>query len=190
LDRDTVWRALAERRDGAIVTNWRNRVKSVSFPADPWSLRLDSSTEPDGESLHTRVRALFPVRDGFRLRMHRRSILSPLGDWLGRRRVQVSHPEIEAQWIVKSSSEGRAQSLLMLPAVVDGVRAIRTGTVSVERYRNRRAQPGTHAVTIAMAGMVKDPARLEGALDLCTAILEQLVRMGCANRQRVQAGQP
>jgi len=192
LDRETIWRALAARRDGSIVTDRRNRVKSMAFRVDAWPVVLDSYTKSNGESSQafTRVRAICHGKDDFRLRIGRRTILSGLADWFGRRRLHAGHPEIEAKWIVQCNSEGRAQSLLMLPAVVDGLRAMRSGTVRIERCRGRRAVPGTQQVTIAMSGIVKEPARLDGALDLCAAILDQLVRMGCATRRPVQAARP
>jgi len=190
-DRETAWRTLASRRGGTIVTDRRKRVKSVSFPAGVWTIVLDNYTQSHGNSsqTYTRVRAICFGKDEFRLRMGRRTFLSGLADWFGRKRVHAGHPEIEAKWIVKSNSDGRAQSLLMLPAVVHGLHTVRSASVRFEPCRGRRAVPGTHAVTIAMSGSVSEAARIEGALDLCAAMVDHLVRMGCARREPVQAGQ-
>jgi hypothetical protein len=41
-----------------------------------------------------------------------------------------------------------------------------------------------------MSGIVKEPPRLEAALDLCAVTLDHLVRMGCATRAPVAAQRP
>jgi hypothetical protein len=184
--RDEVWAALAAERGGELVRNRRGGLKRVRIPLAPWLAVLDEYVESSGHSHHTytRMRALYRARDDFRFRVYPRSVFSGLGIFFGMQALRIGHPVIDGRWIVKSNSEGRVRSLLLLPEVVRALQAAGQGRFETKPLR-RGAPPGTNQLHLQLSGQVKDAVQLGAMIDLFGVSLEQLARIGAAARESV-----
>jgi hypothetical protein len=183
--KDDSWRELAERLNGRIVTGRGDRVKRIDFAFDPWAVVLDTRTESTGESAHvlTRLRALYRSTDDFRFRIYRRSLFSGIGKFFGMQDIEVGQPAIDEDWIIKSNSTGRIQSLMALPEISRSLEALRSGRLDVKPMRGRRKVPGCMVLTYETSGVVRDLPKLESGVNLMQHVLERLARLGSAARE-------
>jgi hypothetical protein len=184
--REEVWRELAARAGGTLTTGWRGRIKAVRFSRDGDTIVLDTTQEgQSSSSMYTRFRVLYAGRDDLRFRVTRRTIFSGLRRFFGVPSLRIGHPDVDAKWVVRSNSEGRIQSMLLLPEVVRALERVRDGALETSRYRKKRAPAETRLLTVKIPGEVREAERLDAGLLLITTILAQLRRIGSAQTDPV-----
>lgn len=188
--KNEVWTAMAEHFEGAsLVMDKRGRnVKEVRFPIGGRVLVLDTYTESTGQSsqTYTRVRGIYaPDRANteFRFRAYRRSVLSGLGKMLGMQDIEVGHPDVDPDWIIKGNSVGHIQSLMVLPDVVRSLGVLRSGRLENRKFKRKGAPKGLMEVRWLKTGVLRDREKLGAAVFLVAAVLEHLERMGVAMQE-------
>lgn len=185
-----VWADLAAGFEGAAVVMDRKgrNVKEVRLPLAGRVVVLDTYVQSTGQSsqTYTRVRGLYSPADDFRFRVYRRSVFSELGKMLGMQDIQVGHPEVDPDWIIKASSEGRIQSLMVLPEVVRSLKVLRSGRLENAKFKRKGVPPGLMEVRLLMSGVVRDREKLGAAVFLVAAVLEHLGRIGAARREPLE----
>jgi hypothetical protein len=179
------WRELAIRSNGRVLTGRGDRVKRADIPIEPWWIALDIRTESSGESSHvlTRMRAVYRSTDDFRFRVYRRSFFSGLATFFGMQDIEVGQPDIDADWIIKSNSTGRIQSLLALPKITKTLASLRAGRLEVKPLRGRGKPPGHMVLTYETPGIVRELSRLESGVELMRHVLDRMARLGSAARE-------
>jgi hypothetical protein len=185
--KDEAWAALAGRRGGEIVPGRKGGVKKVRFPIEPWVLTLDSFTQSTGESSHpvTRLRIPYRARDDFRFRIYRQSIFSAIGKMFGMQDIEVGRPEIDDDWIIRSNSVGRIQSVMALTEISRSLAALRTGGLDIKPLRGKHKAADRMVASYQVTGLLRDDARLDAAVTLMQSLIERLCRLGCAFREAV-----
>jgi len=185
--RDEVWTALAERHGAEIVTGRRGRVKQVRFRADPWILVLDEhNSGGDSSSTHTRVRAAYRMRDDFRFRVYRRTMLSGIGRMFGMQDIEVGMPQLDRDYIVQSNSPGRIQALLIARDVAKPLETLRAGRFETRKLRRRGvSDPSLREMVYQKQGVERDVEALGTMIELVRAALGHLTRLGAALREPV-----
>jgi hypothetical protein len=177
------WTALAARRGGAVVTDRRGKVKQVRFPLDPFEMVLDTYTVSNGQSsqTYTRARLLFPLREEFRFRMHRRSVFSGIGKFFGMQDLEVGQPGLDRDFIIKADSLGKIQALLLRSAVNRALLTLRAGTFETRRFRKRGVDTtAVRELVYSTGGVLRDGAKLDALVDLFADAAPHLVKAGSA----------
>jgi hypothetical protein len=180
--KDDIWQNLAERFGGEHVMDRKGKkLKQVRFAVGGWTVVLDTTVESTGNSSqsYTRLRGLFMEKEPFMFRVYTKSIFSELGKALGMQDVVVGHPQVDDRWIIKSDSEGRIRSLLILPEVAEGLASAKSGRLENRRYK--RSLPGVRELRFTMLGIIKEEGTLEAAITMMFAALAHLVKAGTAH---------
>ncbi len=187
-DREEQWLQLAARWNATVVRR-RNKVVGLRIPMSGVTAVLDLYQQSSGETQHTytRLRALYRARDDFRFRAYPRGPFSALAIFLGMQAIRVGHPGVDRDWIVKSNSEGRVQSIMQLPAVARGLGTVKRGRLAILPFRKRGVkQKRVCELRYFVNGAMKDPAQLDAIVGLFASTLEQLGRMGHADFKLVE----
>jgi len=179
--KDEVWSGVAVAVGASPVLDRKGRsIKQIRLNTGTWTVVLDTTTESTGEStqVYTRYRALYTAKDDFRFRVYRRSVFSDLGKFFGMQDITVGHPKVDPDWIIKSNSEGRIRSLMILPGVIDCLSLVKSARF--ESRKHKRSVPDVRELRCMMSGVATDPAVLTAGFTMMTEALNQLVRMGSA----------
>jgi hypothetical protein len=179
--KDEAWSAIAERRAGEI-TMARRGIRSIRFPAGRWAVLLDTYTQSNGQSsqVYTRWRSVYHAMDDFRFRIYRKSIFSGIGKFFGMQDIEVGQPDIDPDWIIKSNSEGRIQSLMSQREIVVSLGTLRSGRLQVKPLRGRHKAPDRMLLELAVSGILRDADRLDAGCDLMHSMLDRMARLGSA----------
>ncbi|MGD8276627.1 MAG: hypothetical protein PVH00_01315 [Gemmatimonadota bacterium] len=181
--KNDAWTALAERRSGTPVTDRKGRVKQVRFRLDTFELVLDSYTVSTGNSsqTYTRIRSLFNVREEFRFRMYRASLFSELGKFFGMQDIEVGHPKLDPDFVIKADSPGKIQSMLLQSDIADALMTLGTGRFESRPFKRRGVDTtNVRELRYALPGVLREAAKLDALIDLMEESLEHLVRNGSA----------
>jgi len=181
--KDEAWTALAERRSGTVVTARKGHVKEVRFRLDTFELVLDTYAVSTGSSaqVYTRIRALYSGRDEFRFRMYRASLFSGLGKFFGMQDIEVGHPTLDPDFVIKADSAGKIQSLLLRSGVAAALTTLGTGRFENRAFKRRGVDTtNVRELRYALPGTLREAAKLDAMIDLMEETLGHLVRNGSA----------
>jgi hypothetical protein len=180
-NKDEAWSTLAERRQGEI-TMARRGIRSIRFDAGQWIVLLDSYTRSTGESteVFTRWRSVYHAMDDFRFRIYRKSIFSGIGKFFGMQDIEVGQPDIDPDWIIQSSSEGRIQSLMTQREIVVSLKMLRSARLQAKPLRGRHRAPGRMLLELLVSRILREADRLDAGSDLMQSTLDRMARLGSA----------
>ena len=181
--REVAWTALAERRGGTLVLGKKNKVKEVRFRLEPFELVLDTYTVSTGQSsqVYTRGRILYPMRDKFRFKLYRRSIFSGIGKYFGMQDIEVGHPAVDREYVIKAESPGRIQALLLRSGVSRSLVILDSGSFETRKFKKRGVDTtNIRELRYQSAGVLRDADRLDAVVDLFTETVQHLVKSGSA----------
>lgn len=181
--KEEAWTALAGRRAGNPVLSKKGKVKQIRFALDPFELVLDTYTESSGQSsqTYTRGRILFPVRDEFRFQVYRRTVFSGIGKYFGMQDIEVGHPQLDRDFIVKAESAGRVQALLLRSGVSNALLALGNGKLETRKYRKRGVDTtNVRELRYLVSGVLRDAQKLDALVDLFADVNQHLIRSGAA----------
>lgn len=181
--RDEAWTALAERRSGSVVTARKGHVKEVRFRLDTFELVLDTYAVSTGSSsqVYTRIRSLYKSRDEFRFRMYRALLFSGLGKFFGMQDIEVGHPTLDPDFVIKADSPGKIQSLLLRNGVAGALMTLGTGRFENRAFKRRGVDTtNIRELRYALPGILREESKLDAMIDLMEETLGHLVRNGSA----------
>ena len=108
--KDEVWRQLSEEIGAEFVEGGFWKGSKVQAHVGPWTVTLDMGTsDEDGESPATRLRAPYINPEGFRFTIYRKNLFSDLGKFLGMQDIEVGDPEFDEAFIIKGNDESKVQ---------------------------------------------------------------------------------
>jgi hypothetical protein len=131
------------------------------------------------------MRAPFPNPSGFRFSIHRASIFSDLGKFLGMQDIQVGHPEFDEDFVIKGNNEPAVRSLYSNARLRDLVTAqpkIRLVIEDDDGWFGTKYPPGVDVLVFDIADKIREVERLKGLYDVFAETLDQLSEMGIAGR--------
>jgi hypothetical protein len=185
--KDEVWRQLSEEIGAEFIERGFWKGSKVQAHVGPWTVTLDVGySQDDGESRTTRIRAPYVNPDGFRFKIFRRSVLSDLGKLLGMQDIEMGDPEFDEAFIIKGNDEDRVRVLFANPKIRQMIQAqpkIRLEVKDSEGWFGPRFPEGVDELHFEVLGVIKDLERLKALFDLFAAVLDQLCRIGSANKQ-------
>jgi hypothetical protein len=189
--RNEIWTALQAQIGGQLqpATCWHGNTLRVQ--SGEWKLTLDEyttlmhvgkTTVPIG---HTRMRAPFPNPGGFRFSIHRASIFSTLGSFLGMQDIQVGHPEFDSDFVIKGNNEATVRALcssVRLRALVSAQPSIRLSIQDDDGWFGTQYPEAIDVLVFDVAEHIRDVERLKGIYNVFAEALSRLSEMGIAGR--------
>ncbi|MEJ2187241.1 MAG: hypothetical protein P8Z36_15120 [Gemmatimonadota bacterium] len=184
-DRWAVWSAFADRNDGEAERDRKDRVKAVRFEHAGHAIVVDTYTVSTGQTnvTYTRARASFRAQAPFRCKVWKEGFFSRIGKKLGMQDLVVGNPVLDRDFVVQSDSPGQARALLAGSRVGELLLRDPKLQYGVGKRRRSKKEPENAPdaeVTIQIAQVVKDGARLDTMLALCRESLDALLRSGAA----------
>jgi hypothetical protein len=184
-DSSAAWSAFAERNDGTVELDKKDRVKAVRFEHAGWPILVDRYTVSTGQSTvtYTRAGAGFRAQTPFRCKVWKEGFFSRIGKKLGMQDMVVGNPVLDRDFVIQSDSPGLARSLLAGSRV--GELLLRDPklqyTVGPRKRSKKDAEDAPDAeVVIRIPQVVTDGNRLDIMLALCRESLDALLRSGAA----------
>jgi hypothetical protein len=180
-----IWGQLSQELGGEFLKSWRG--DKVQVTHGDWTITLDTFIVMAGKApiVFTRMRAPYVSQSGFRFSIHRRNVFTDLAGWFGAQDIEVDDPEFDEAFVIKSNDESRVREMLRSQRLRDLLNAQKDMGMKVldkESWLGARFPADADELYFAVTGVIKDIDRLKGLYDLFAEILEQLVRVGAAER--------
>jgi hypothetical protein len=185
--KDEVWRKLSQEIGAELVEGGFWKGSKVQAHVGPWTVTLDMGTsDEDGESQATRMRAPYINPEGFRFTIYRKNLFSDLGKFLGMQDIEVGDPEFDEAFIIKGNDESKVRDLFANPKIRQMIQAqpkIRLRVKDSEGWFGPKFPENVDELHFQVVGVIKDVERLKALFDLFAAVLDQLCQIGSAYKQ-------
>jgi hypothetical protein len=185
--KDEVWRQLSQEIGAEFVDDGFKNGSKVQAHVGPWIVTLDMGTSnQDGESPVTRLRAPYINPDGFQFTIYRKGIFSALGKLLGTQDIEVGDPDFDEAFIIKGNDESKVRDLFASPKIRQMIQAqpqIRLEVKDSEGWFGPTCHEDVDELHFEVVGVIKNVKRLKSLFDLFAAVLDQLCRIGSAYKQ-------
>jgi len=185
--KDEVWRQLSQEIRAEFVEGRFFKGSRVQAHVGPWTVTLDMGTsDEDGESPATRLRAPYINPEGFRFTLHRKGFFSDLGKLLGMQDIEVGDPEFDEAFIIKGNDESKVRDLFANPKIRQMIQAqpkIRLRVKDSEGWFGPKFPENVDELHFQVVGVIKDIDRLKSLFDLFASMLDQLCKIGSAYKQ-------
>ena len=185
--KDEVWRQLSQEIGAEFVEGGFWKGSKVQAHVGPWTVTLDMGTsDEDGESPATRLRAPYINPEGFRFTIYRKNLFSDLGKFLGMQDIEVGDPEFDEAFIIKGNDESKVVSLFSnstIRQMIQDQPKFRLEVKDSEGWFGPEFPEDVDELSFQVVGVIKDAERLKALFDLFTAVLDQLCRIGSAYKQ-------
>ncbi|HSH92713.1 MAG TPA: hypothetical protein VK968_01045 [Roseimicrobium sp.] len=182
-----VWRQFSEAIGAHYVEGGFWKGGRVEGRHGEWTVTLDTYTVSNGKSstIYTRIRAPYINPDGFRFNIHRKSIFSDLGKWMGMQDVNVGYPGFDDEFIIKGNDEQKLRRLFAnerIRELITAQPAIRFSVIDDENHfwGGHGFPPNVDELRFVVRGVIRDVERLHVLFDLFAETLDELCRMGSA----------
>ena len=185
--KDEVWRQLSQEIGAEFVEGGFWKGSKVQAHVGPWTVTLDMGTsDEDGESPATRLRAPYINPEGFRFTIYRKNLFSDLGKFLGMQDIEVGDPEFDEAFIIKGNDESKVRDLFAnskFRQMIQDQPKFRLEVKDSEGWFGPEFPEDVDELSFQVVGVIKDAERLKALFDLFTAVLDQLCRIGSAYKQ-------
>jgi hypothetical protein len=185
--KDEVWRQLSQEMGAEFVEDGFWKGSKVQAHVGPWIVTLDMGTsDQDGESPVTRLRAPYINPDGFRFTIYRKRFFSDLGKLLGMQDIEVGDPDFDEAFIIKGNDESKVRDLFASAKIRQMIQAqpqIRLRVKHSEGWFGPKFPEIVDELHFEVVGVIKNVKRLKSLFDLFAAVLDQLCRIGSAYKQ-------
>jgi hypothetical protein len=186
-NKDEVWRQLSQEIGAEFVDDGFRKGSKVQAHVGPWIVTLDMGTsDQDGESPVTRLRASYINPDGFQFTIYRKGIFSALGKLLGMQDIEVGDPDFDEAFIIKGNDKSKVRDLFASPKIRQMIQAqpqIRLDVKDSEGWFGPTFPEDVDELRFQIVGVIKDIERLKALFDLFAAVLDQLCRIGSAKQE-------
>jgi len=185
--KDEVWRQLSEEIGAEFVEGGLWKGSKVQALVGPWTVTLDIGTsEQDGKSPSTRIRAPYVNAEGFRFTIYRKSAFSNVGKLLRMQDIEVGDPEFDQAFVIKRNNENRVRALFSDPKIrlmIQNQPTIHFEVKDSEGWFGPTFPENVDELYFQVIGVIKDVERLKALFDLFAAVLDQLCKIGSAYKQ-------
>ena len=187
-DVDDIWADAAERTGGRLVEQGRR--PEIHVPHGPWTIIVDKEIVNTGSSIvvYTRTRSYLLARDDFSFHLFKRTFWSRFV-WIYRMPdVSVGDRELEEKYVVRSAHASRVRSLLHereLRELVMAQPSMRFTLKGLSWWRRRKVGSRVRVLTVRTTGVVTEVERLVDFIHLIQTGLDQLTRIGSADKAPV-----
>jgi len=184
--RADVWALLAEEIGGTFNQGgWCHSKDRVDVSVGQWQVTLNNHVESTGESTisYTQLRAPFVNADGFRFRIYRASIFTPMGKFFGMQDVEIGDEEFDTEFVIKGNNESQLRRMFANPRLRELLRAEKSVHFEVcddEGWFSQKFPEGVDELRFRALGTIKDIDRLKQLFDLFAETLHTLCHIGSA----------
>ena len=182
---DRIWRRLCAEIDASYIEGlswWKgDKVEAVH---GEWTVTLDTLAASSA-LFYTRLRAPYVNPDHFQFTIYRRGWFSDIAKWFGMQDVEVGHAEFDLDFVIKGNDEEK------LRALFDNARLRELITAQPQVYFTVQDDEGMFGVNFPadtdelcfyVYGIVGDIKRLKLLFELFSETLDQLCRIGSADK--------
>jgi hypothetical protein len=185
--KEEVWRQLSEEIGAEFVEGGFWKGSKVQAHVGPWTVTLDMGTsDEDGESPATRLRAPYINPEGFRFTIYRKNLFSDLGKFLGMQDIEVGDPEFDEAFIIKGDDESKVRDRFAnskIRQMIQDQPKFRLEVKDSEGWFGPKFPENVDELHFQVVGVIKDVERLKTFFDLFATVLDQLCRIGSAYKQ-------
>jgi hypothetical protein len=185
--KDEVWQQLSQEIGAEFVQGGFWKGSKVQAHVGPWTVTLDIGTsDEDGESQATRLRAPYMNPERFRFTIYRKRFFSDLGKLLGMQDIEVGDFEFDEAFIIKGNDEERVCDLFAnakIRQMIQDQPQIRLEVKDSEGWFGPKFPEDVDELHFQVVGVIKDVERLKALFDLFAAVLDQLCKIGSAYEQ-------
>lgn len=187
--RNEIWKQLANETGSRHVE--RGFWKSTKIEADhrEWTITLDAYDQviSTGKSVvvipHTRLRAPYVNKDGFRFEIYRRGFFSDVAKWFGAEDVEVDQQPFDEDFVIKGNNHAQLKALFANEAIRNLLSAqpkVMFSVLDDEGWFGAKFPEGVDKLEFMVEGVIKDVDQLKSLYDLFAETLDHLCRIGSA----------
>ena len=186
--RKEIWRQLSDEIAARYVPGGFWKGDKVQATHDEWTVTLDTYAVSTGKVVivFTRMRAPYVNPGGFRFTIYRKGVFSDLGKKLGMQDIEVGDEPFDRDFIIKGNDEARVRELLSdqkIRELIARQPEILFTVKDDEGWFGPDFPDGVDELYFQVGGVVKDIERLKLLYELFSHTLDQLCRMGAADKQ-------
>jgi hypothetical protein len=183
--KEEIWRQLSDEIGGTYVDGGMWKGDKVQARHGEWIVTLDTYTVSTGKShvTYTRMRAPYVNPDGFRFTIYRKGLFTGIAKLLGMQDVEIGLEQFDADFVLKTTDEGRLRSLLSsdrLRELINGQKSIYLAVKDNEGRFGPDFPENVDELYFQVNGVIKDLDRLKAVYDLFGVTLDELCRIGGA----------
>ena len=180
-----VWNLLAQQIGGEFRGGEKWKRPRVDVQVGEWIVTLDTFAVSTGKStvVFTRLRAPFVNRDGFRFKITRSHLFTPVAKMLGFQDVEIGDETFDKAFVIKSNDESRVRTFLAdadLRAKLLAQPKLEFSVLHDEGFFGAHFPEGVDELKFHTMGVIKDLVMLQSMFDLFAATLHRLCHIGSA----------
>ena len=186
---EEIWRQFAEQVGGRFTDGGWFGQDRVDAQWQQWTLTLDYYVAHHGKSStkYTRMRAPYVSRDGFRFKVYRASVFTPMGKALGMvQDHEIGHERFDENFVVQGPDEARVRRMLRnekIRALIEEQPDISFEVKDDEGYFGKTFPGGVDELYFQAHGEIRDLDQLRRLYDLFIEVLDYLCTAGHAHRE-------
>src|SRR5262249_47310521 len=159
----------------------------VEAHAGEWTITLDLHRVSHGHGHHvfTRLRAPYVNKDGFRFKISRKNLFTPIAALLGAKDIEVGHGQFDEDFVIKGNDESKVRALFgnaKIRRLLEQQPRVHLEVKDDEGWFKRKFPEGVDELYFLAHGTIKDVHQLEGLFELFAEMLNHLCAIGSAYR--------
>jgi len=186
LDRRDAWQRVAAATGGRFVEGKRPAKDKVVVSHGPWPVWLDTYTVNTGQTsvTYTRVRAYVLGWREMTVLVRKRNVLDRMVEAFGFSSRPPLNPALTEKYVIKGKPLPRLPSFFSGSQVGEAIMAVPSLRLEIKkpgRKMRRRFGESSGVVVCITTGVICEPERLVGMIDVVKEALDSLLRVGEAN---------
>ncbi len=186
--KDEVWGQVSQEIGGRFIPAGLWKSSRVESEVGPWTIVLDTYRRSQGKTsqVYTRMKVPYVNPGQLRFKVYRKGIFSELGKFLGMQNIDVGDFEFDGAFIVKGNDEGKIRELFSnanLRSLYLAQPKLKLEVWDNDCWLTSRLPRDVDKLQFQVRGVIKDVNRLKGLFALFVGTLDQLCRIGGAQKQ-------
>ena len=195
LDRRDAWQRVAVATEGLFVEGKRPAKDRVVVTHGPWQAWLDTYVVNNGQTsvTYTRARAYFLAWRGLKVLARRRNLLDRILEAFGFSSRPPLGRALTDKYVIKGKPQPRLPSFFSGSHVGEAIMAVPSLRLEIKkpgRKMRRKFGESAGVVVCRTTGVITEPDRLVGMIEVVKESLDGLLRVGEANSQTLPKKTP
>jgi len=186
--RDEAWQELSRQLGAEFVPGGFWKGAKVEAHTGEWIITLDTHRVSHGHGQHvfTRLRAPYVNKDGFRFKISRKNLFTPIASLLGAQDIEIGDAEFDDHFVIKGNDEQKVRALFAnrrIRELLERQPRVHLEVKDDEGWFQRKFPEGVDELYFLAHGTLKDTDQLRSLFDLFSEILDHLCEIGSAYRK-------
>ncbi|MCM8536943.1 MAG: hypothetical protein NE334_13480 [Lentisphaeraceae bacterium] len=188
LRKNKSWEKLAEDIGGEYLQGGIFASDKITYAHVNWKLVLDTYSEGQYGGVHYRIRAPYIHTQEFTFHIYREGFMSQIGKVFGMQDILIGDVSFDEAFIIKSNNAQTIKNVLELENLKAKIMNIEGGDLKVTKDPWGDSLPtGTYQLDYNCPAHHTDSVdELKQVFELFTLILDRLVKLGLAEKTKVQ----